>query len=138
MDPSLKQLESLDTESATHLSLWYGGGGFFVGFLGVGISIYSLNTQDPNIWVLTLTGWGAALLIAVSLGYVASKLVRLAANQARIIKESEGKISYLKSENARLIDIDSYVISTAIGSSARRSQQVGPSMSAGDNPPQEG
>lgn len=120
MKNDLERLESLDTDSATIISLWFGAGGFFVGLIGIGLTIYTLYAPQPRIFWLTLSGWVAALLTAIALGYIGHKLLKLVGNQSRRIQNITEELQRLRDENTRLIEIDAYIVAKSLRSSGQR------------------
>lgn len=140
IDDDLEKLEKLDTDSATIFGMWFGIGGFFIGILGIAITIYTLNNSSPNIWVLTLSGWCAGLVATLALIYVASKQLKIIVKQNNALLRYRSDLITIKLENARLIEIDSYVISKAIKATARKSnatQQKDTSQTANYASPKE-
>lgn len=120
MKSELEQLESIDTDSATIVSLWFGAGGFFVGLIGIGLTIYTLYASQPSIVWLTLSGWIAAILTAFALGYIGNKLLKLVANQSRRLQNITEELQRLRDENTRLIEIDAYIVAKSLRSSGSR------------------
>lgn len=117
----LENLESLDTDSATIFGLWFGIGGFIVGVLGIGISIYIYSSNNPNVWALVLSGWASGLLVALGMLFLGAKHVKLLAKQSKVLQDYREEITTLRMENTRLIEIDAFVISKAIRTTAKRS-----------------
>jgi phosphate/sulfate permease len=120
MKNELEQLERLDTDGATFVSLWFGAGGFFVGVIGIGLTIYTLNAKEPSILWLTLSGWIAALLTAFALGYIGYRLIKLVGNQSRRLQNVTKEMQRLRDENTRLIEIDAYIVAKGMRSSGSR------------------
>lgn len=106
-----KELDKLDIDSATLTGQWWGAGGFFVGFIGVGITLYFAFPGQPNIFWLTFSGWVAALLAGVALGFVAYRLVKLASAQGSRIEQLSTELERQKAENSKLTDIAAYIVS---------------------------
>ncbi|WP_153115893.1 hypothetical protein [Rhodocyclus tenuis] len=106
-----KELDKIDTDTATLTGQWWGAGGFFIGFIGIGITLYFAFAQKPEIFWLTFSGWMAALLSGICLGYVGYRLVKLAAIQGVKIEDLTGELERVKAENSRLTHIADYVVS---------------------------
>lgn len=133
MKNDLEQLERLDTDSATITSLWFGVGGFFVGVIGIGLTIYTLYAKEPSIFWLTLSGWIAAVLTAFSLGYIGNKLVKLAGNQSRRLQTFTGKLEQLQVENTRLIEINAFIVTKGLRSTTPRAKAQGKNSPSTEN-----
>lgn len=106
-----KELDKLDIDAATLAGQWWGAGGFFIGFIGIGITLYFAFAAKPEIFWLTISGWLAALLTGICLGFVGYRLVKLAATQGARIENLAGELERTKYENSRLTNIADYIAS---------------------------
>lgn len=106
-----KELEKLDTDTATLTGQWWGAGGFFFGFVGIGITLYFAYTGKPDIFWLTFSGWAAALLTGICTGFIGYRLVKLAAAQGTRIDQLSAELERSKAENIRLTEIAAYIVS---------------------------
>ena len=122
-DEKLSTLPIPENSVPTYVGMWVGVGGFVVGLVGIGISLYALNST-PSVFFLTISGWIAASLIALVLGFIASRLVSFFESQGvrfrEILVEQESKINeltknlaILQENNDQLRNISDYVISAA-------------------------
>jgi hypothetical protein len=82
-----------------------------IGVIGVAVSLYSIFSKDPSIWILTITGWGAAILVAVSLCMI---IFRLAERLSTAYGENQRLRDEITETRARLSQmqlIDAYLTS---------------------------
>lgn len=78
-------MDRLDSESATFVSLWVGVASFVIGVASTIFAVYTYFKDKPDIFLLTLSGWLAALLCGVVAWLVGSKLVRVVSEQGKEI-----------------------------------------------------
>lgn len=107
-------MNRLDTDTATIIGLWVGIGGFITGIAGVGLTLYSFYKKQPDILVLTASGWFAVVIFVLAGGFVGYRLVRLAASQTQQIANLSSTIANLEQERHRLITISEYLASKSI------------------------
>ena len=86
---------------------------------GVGFSAYGALSRDANVLIFALSGWAAAVAIAVSsqitMVRALSELRKLAADYGA----QSARIAHLTSENAKLIELSNYIASQSfVGSRA--------------------
>jgi hypothetical protein len=116
-------MERIDTDTATVVGLWAGLGGLFVGFAGIGLTLYSFYRDKPDVLTLTASGWAAALLTAVVMGLLGKRLVALVSTLSKQVSELSVDIAELRSEKDRLITIGEYLASQTTRT-AKRKQAV--------------
>jgi hypothetical protein len=104
-------MKHLDTDTATVMGFWVGLGGFLLGFVGIGLTLYSFYKNQPDIVVLTASGWVASLIIAVAMGLLGKGLVELVSSMSKEIVVLGGRIADLEHEKERLITIGEYLAS---------------------------
>ncbi len=104
-----------------------GAAGFYFGLIGAGLSLigillsaYSLVDGEKSVW-LGLSGWMAAILLAVTLTKLVMNLVKINAELSDSLSYSQKQEALLSEKNdrltetnAKLIDIDAYIASTAM------------------------
>ena len=96
--------------------------GVALSLIGVLLSVYTLSNGEKSIW-LGISGWLAALLLGVFLSIPLFRLInRLteahAANADLLIK-----IADLENANAKMIEIDAYIISKAVRQQATKRER---------------
>jgi hypothetical protein len=96
--------------------------GVALSIIGVLLSIYTLTSGEKSIW-LGISGWLAALLLGIFLSIPLFRLInRLteahAANADLLIK-----IIDLENANAKIIEIDAYIISKAVKQQATKRER---------------
>lgn len=107
-------MNRIDTDTATIMGLWIGVGGFITGIAGIGLTLYSFYKDKPDIWVLTGSGWVAAILCGIVGGFVGYRLVRLASSQTQQIASLTSTVADLEYERHRLITISEFLASKSI------------------------
>lgn len=120
-------MNRLDTDTATVVGLWIGVAGVVTGVAGIGLTLYSFFKDKPDVVVLTSSGWVAAVLCAITMGWVGTKLVRLLSLQTQEIAELTFKLTEITSEQRRLVTVSEYLASKAIRQTTRK-------QSASENP----
>lgn len=113
-------MNRLDTDTATVVGLWVGGAGLFVGVASIGLTLYSFFKGQPDVFILTSSGWGAALLCAIAMGWLGTKLVRLLAIQTQEIADLTSRLAEVSGEHRRLIIVSEYLASKAIRQTTRK------------------
>ncbi len=101
----------IDTDTATVVGLWAGLGGLLVGFAGIGLTLYSFYRDKLDVLTLTASGWVAALLTAMVMGWIGKRLVSLVAALSQQVSELTAEIAELRMEKDRLITIGEYLAS---------------------------
>ncbi|MBB3006017.1 hypothetical protein [Cupriavidus alkaliphilus] len=104
---------SVDTITPTIAGFWAGVIGALVGVAGLVFSIYTFVEKEPNVRLLILSGWFAALLASVTAGTIAYKLVKLIAGMSQKIAILSTQLSESQADNRKLIEIDAYIIASA-------------------------
>ena len=102
----MDEYSSVDTITPTIGGFWIGVIGAVVGVAGLGFSIYSSVEKEPNVRLLILSGWTAALLASVTAGIIAFRLVRLISGMSQKIAALTSRISELQADNPKLVSID--------------------------------
>jgi len=81
--------------------------------IGVLLSIYTLAAGEKAIW-LGISGWSAALLVGIFLTIPLWKLMTELARSHSAYSELLIRVKDLENANAKMIEIDAYVISKAV------------------------
>ena len=113
-------MERIDTDTATVVGLWAGLGGLLVGFAGIGLTLYSFYRDKPDVLTLTASGWVAALLTAMVMGWLGKRLVVLVAALSQQVSELTANIAGLRMEKDRLITIGEYLASQTTRTARRK------------------
>jgi len=113
-------MERIDTDTATIVGLWAGLGGLFVGFAGIGLTLYSFYRDKSDLLTLTASGWAAALLTALVMGFLGKRLVALVAALSKRVSELTADIAELREEKNRLIIIGEYLASQTTRTTRRK------------------
>jgi uncharacterized membrane protein len=122
----------VDTESATIASYWLGWGGFVVGLIGIGFSIYTTYNEAPALLLVAGSGWLAALLVGATAWLMMIRLLRyLKGREEELRKVSDGWMS-LKAEHERLLSISDYLVSKTVRKATKRAVPA-PENSEGGN-----
>jgi hypothetical protein len=117
-------MDRLETDTATMVSLWVGIASFLLGFAGIGLTLYSFYRAQPDVVVLTASGWVAALLTSVSCGWVGKRLVVLAATLSNRVANMSAEIIELKAEKDRVVAISEYIAAQATRSTRRKQPPI--------------
>lgn len=117
-------MNRLDTDTATVVGLWVGVAGFVTGIAGIALTLYSFYKDKPDELILTASGWGAAILTAVSMGVLSKRLVILIASLTKEIGELNSNLSEAINEKNRLITVSEYLASKAIKTTTRKQSAV--------------
>jgi hypothetical protein len=125
-------MDRIDTDTATVVGLWAGLGGLFVGFAGIGLTLYSFYRDKPDILTLTASGWAAALLTAVVMGLLGKRLVKLASALSQQVAELSVDITELRAEKDRLITIGEYLASQSTRTARRKQAAPAKPTPSGD------
>nr|WP_315593331.1 hypothetical protein [uncultured Cupriavidus sp.] len=94
----MDEYSSVDTITPTIGGFWIGVIGAVVGVAGLGFSIYSSVEKEPNVRLLILSGWTAALLASVTAGIIAFRLVRLISGMSQKIAALSSRLSELQAD----------------------------------------
>lgn len=116
----LMKEEDLDPQSSAAAGFYSGLIGAGLSLIGVLLSVYSLVAGEKSFW-LGLSGWLAAILLAVTLTNLCVKLIKINAklsSQLTVVKSKsvllEEKNDRLSETNAKLVEIDAYITSQAL------------------------
>ncbi|WEL58022.1 hypothetical protein PZ739_12965 [Pseudomonas kermanshahensis] len=115
------QISKPITEEST-TGFYLGVIGAALSLIGVLLSVYTLSSGEKSIW-LGISGWIAALLLGTFLSIPLFRLInRLteahAANADLLIK-----ITDLENANAKIIEIDAYIISKTVKQQATKRER---------------
>ncbi len=113
-------MAKLNTDTATIVGYWVGVASFFLGIAGIGITLYSFWKDQPDIVLLTGSGWIAATLCSVTAAWIGTKLVNLLATQTIEIADLTNKLAEASAEKQRLITISDFLASKAIRQTTRK------------------
>lgn len=124
------KLNQMDDLSAGAAGVYFGVIGAGLSLIGVLLSAYSLVDGEKSLW-LGLSGWMAAILLAITLTKLVMNLIRINAELSDSLSESKRQGSLLSEKNdrltetnAKLIDIDAYITSTAMKKAAPRREKI--------------
>lgn len=93
----------------------------FLGFAGIALTLYSFYRAQPDMVVLTASGWVAAFMTTLVCGWVGKRLVRLAASLSDRVAALSAEVTELKLEKDRIVAIGEYLASQST-KTARRKQ----------------
>ena len=105
---------------ATMVGYWISIASFLIGILGIFLTIYSFYKDKPDIFVLTSSGWAAAVLCASSTGWFGAKLVKLLAKQSGDIATLNFQLAEATIEKDRMINISEFIATKSIRSTTKK------------------
>ena len=107
----MQQIKPFSSESSA--GIYLGIAGVALSVIGVLLSVYTLAAGEKAIW-LGISGWSAALLVGVFLTIPLWKLMTDLTKAHSAYSELLIRVNDLENANAKIIEIDAYVISKAV------------------------
>lgn len=116
----MQSFKPISRESSA--GVYWGIAGVALSVIGVLLSVYTLSAGEKAIW-LGISGWSAALLVGIFLTIPLWKLMTELAKSHSTCSELLIRVKDLENANAKIIEIDAYVISNTVRQQATKRER---------------
>lgn len=125
-------MDPLDDKTATISGFWLGAAGALVSLAGLALSLFGIFGKTLSVFWLALSGWAAATLLGLFMGYVSVRMLARMQAQQRRLEELSGDVARLTDENTRLVSISDYIASRAMTRATPRAPKPAASVPQGE------
>lgn len=133
----------VDAEVATVAGYWIGIAGFLIGLAGVGFSIYTAFSSDPDHLIVAASGWIAAVLVMCLAGFTTVKLLRYVKSREDELRtrtetchsevlEARRETQSIQAEHERLLSISEYLVTKTVRRATKRAVPASPPHAEGE------
>lgn len=118
----------VDAESATIASYWLAIVSFLVGLIGIGFSIYTAFSTNPDHLLIAGSGWLCAVLAGGVAWLTTVKLLRYVKSREDELLRAKQETQAVKSEHERLLAISEYLVTKTVRRATRRAVPAQPAQ----------